>query len=53
MNEKIRTVIVDDSAIARGIIEKSLKNDGGFEIVAMLSNGRRLFRGFLHPFPFF
>ena len=41
MNEKIRTVIVDDSAIARGIIEKSLKNDGGFEIVAMLSNGRK------------
>ena len=33
MNKKIRTVIVDDSAIARGIFEKALKGDGDFEIM--------------------
>lgn len=41
MNKKIRTVIVDDSAIARGIFEKALKGDGDFEIMESLSNGRK------------
>ena len=41
MSGKIRTVIVDDSAIARGIFEKALKGDGDFSIVSSLSNGRK------------
>ena len=40
-NAKYCTVIVDDSAISRGIFEKALKATGRFEIVASLSNGRK------------
>jgi two-component system chemotaxis response regulator CheB len=38
---KIKVLIVDDSAIARGIFEKAFNNSGAFEIVGMVSNGRK------------
>lgn len=36
----MKIVIADDSAIARGILEKAFREDG-FEIAALLSNGRK------------
>ena len=39
--EKIKVLIVDDSAIARGIFEKAFKESGAFEVVGMVSNGRK------------
>lgn len=39
--DKIRIVIADDSAITRGIFEKNFNASGLFEIVAMVSNGRK------------
>lgn len=42
MNEaKYCTLLVDDSAISRGIFEKALTESGKFEIVEMVSNGRK------------
>ncbi len=41
MSEKIRIIIADDSAIIRGILEKVFKADGNFEIVDLVSNGRK------------
>ena len=41
MNSKIRTIIVDDSAITRGVFEKAFKSDNDFEVIALLSNGRK------------
>ena len=38
---KYCTLIVDDSAISRGIFAKALTESGRFEIVAMVSNGRK------------
>ena len=38
---KYCTVLVDDSAISRGIFQKALTESGSFEIVAMVSNGRK------------
>ena len=38
---KYITVLVDDSAISRGIFQKALIENGKFEIAAMLSNGRK------------
>ncbi|MBR5400218.1 MAG: chemotaxis protein CheB [Treponema sp.] len=38
---KIKVLIVDDSAIARGIFEKAFKDSGTFEVVGMVSNGRK------------
>ena len=38
---KYNTLIVDDSAISRGIFENALKTIGQFEIVQMVSNGRK------------
>ena len=41
MDEKIRIVIADDSAIIRGLLEKLFKEAGDFEIVELVSNGRK------------
>ena len=41
MSDKIKIIIVDDSAISRGILEKAFKESGYFEILASLSNGRK------------
>ena len=38
---KIKVLIVDDSAIARGLFEKAFKESGAFEVVGMVSNGRK------------
>lgn len=38
---KIKVLIVDDSAIARGLFEKAFKESGVFEVVGMVSNGRK------------
>ena len=38
---KIKVLIVDDSAIARGIFEKAFKSTTAFEVVGMVSNGRK------------
>ena len=38
---KIKVLIVDDSAIARGLFEKAFNQAGGFEVVGMVSNGRK------------
>ena len=38
---KIKVLIVDDSAIARGIFEKAFNNTTVFEVVGMVSNGRK------------
>lgn len=38
---KYCTILVDDSAISRGIFQKALTESGKFEIVAMVSNGRK------------
>ena len=38
---KLRTLIADDSAITRGIFEKEFKDSPKFEIVALVSNGRK------------
>lgn len=35
------TLIVDDSAISRGIFQRALEETGRFEIVEMVSNGRK------------
>ncbi|MCR4735112.1 MAG: chemotaxis protein CheB [Treponema sp.] len=40
-DKKLRTLIVDDSAITRGIFEKELKNSSRFEVVGLISNGRK------------
>ena len=40
-NAKIKVLIADDSAIIRGILEKSLKVDTRFEVVALVSNARK------------
>ena len=38
---KIKVLIVDDSAIARGIFEKAFNNTQKFQVVGMVSNGRK------------
>ena len=38
---KLRVLIADDSAITRGIFEKEFKNSSRFEVVALVSNGRK------------
>ena len=38
---KIKVLIVDDSAIARGLFENAFNQAGGFEVVGMVSNGRK------------
>lgn len=38
---KIKVLIADDSAIARGIFEKAFNNTSKFEVVGMVSNGRK------------
>ena len=38
---KIKILIVDDSAIARGIFEKAFKESDAFEVIGMVSNGRK------------
>lgn len=40
-DRKFKVLIVDDSAIARGIFEKALKGSGIFEIAGSVSNGRK------------
>ena len=40
-DSKIKVLIVDDSAIARGLFEKAFKESGAFEVVGMVSNGRK------------
>lgn len=39
--KKIKVLIVDDSAIARGIFEKAFKNTDCFTVAGMVSNGRK------------
>lgn len=39
--KKFKILIVDDSAIARGIFEKAFKETGLFEIAGSVSNGRK------------
>ena len=39
--QKIKILIADDSAITRGIFEKNFQASGLFEIVGMVSNGRK------------
>ena len=39
--QKIKILIADDSAITRGIFEKNFNASGLFEIVGMVSNGRK------------
>lgn len=42
MGDKVySTLIVDDSAISRGIFKKALEDTGMFEITGMVSNGRK------------
>lgn len=41
MDEKIRIIIADDSAIIRGILEKLFNAEADFEIVDSVSNGRK------------
>ena len=38
---KIKVLIADDSAIARGIFEKAFNNTDSFEVVGSVSNGRK------------
>ena len=38
---KIDVLIVDDSAIARGIFDKAFSNTQDFNVVASVSNGRK------------
>ena len=38
---KIKVLIVDDSAIARGIFEKAFKATSSFEVIGSVSNGRK------------
>ena len=40
-SKKFKVLIVDDSAIARGIFEKAFKETGIFEIAGSVSNGRK------------
>lgn len=40
MAEKIRVMLVDDSAVIRGLFERALLADGNIEIVATASNGQ-------------
>ncbi len=40
-NQKIKVLIADDSAIARGIFEKAFKAASDFEIAGSVSNGRK------------
>ncbi len=39
MPNKIRVMLVDDSAVIRGLFDRALNADGGIEIVASASNG--------------
>ena len=39
--EKYKILIVDDSAITRGILEKAFNESDSFEVLASLSNGRK------------
>ena len=39
--KKFKVLIVDDSAIARGIFEKAFKATGLFEVAGLVSNGRK------------
>ncbi|MBO5607590.1 MAG: response regulator [Treponema sp.] len=41
-NLKYTVAIADDSAIIRGLLEKGFNNDEDFELVASVSNGRKL-----------
>ncbi len=38
---KLRILIADDSAITRGIFEKEFKNSSRFDVVELVSNGRK------------
>lgn len=40
MSAKIRVMLVDDSAVIRGLFDRALREDGAFEIVASASNGQ-------------
>ena len=40
-DEKIKVLIADDSAISRGIFEKAFNNTELFEVIGMVSNGRK------------
>lgn len=41
MSEKFKILIADDSAIARGIMEKNFSQSEHFEVVTSVSNGRK------------
>ncbi len=40
MASKIRVMLVDDSAVIRGLFDRALRADGSFEVVASASNGQ-------------
>ncbi len=43
-NNKVRVMIVDDSAVVRGLFSRALQADGNIEVVASVSNGEMAIR---------
>ncbi|MDX2095305.1 MAG: chemotaxis response regulator protein-glutamate methylesterase [Alphaproteobacteria bacterium] len=39
MSDRIRVMLVDDSAVVRGLFDRALREDGAFEVVASAANG--------------
>ena len=40
MSQKIRAMVVDDSAVIRGLFERALKADGTIEVIGTAANGQ-------------